>query len=117
MSDLLEILTRGALIGAGGAALMDAWAWLSRHAFNIRGLDFHQRIASAEPIRGERILGGVAHYSIGVAFALPLLAAWGLDWARSPTVWPPLVIGLVTILAPWFVMQPARGRNRGVENA
>ena len=125
MNDLLEIAARGALIGAGGAAMMDAWAWVSRHAFNIQGLDyallgrwighfprrrfFHERIASAAPVRGERVLGWAAHYSIGVAFAAPLLAIWGLEWARSPTIGPPLAVGLFTIVAPWFVMQPAMG--------
>ncbi len=125
MNDLLEIAARGALIGAGGAAMMDAWAWLSRHAFNIQGLDyallgrwighfsrgrfFHERIASAAPVRGERVLGWAAHYSIGVAFAAPLLAIWGLEWARSPTIGPPLAVGMITIVAPWFVMQPAMG--------
>ena len=125
MKDFLEIVARGVLIGVGGAALMDAWAWLSRHAFNIQGLDyallgrwighfprrrfFHERIASAEPVRGEGVLGWVAHYSIGIAFALGLLVIWGLEWARSPTPWPPLGLGLVTIVAPWCVMQPAMG--------
>jgi hypothetical protein len=28
---------RGALLGAGGAALMDAWALLARRAFNVQG--------------------------------------------------------------------------------
>ena len=51
----------------------------------------------------------MAHYSIGIAFAFLLLAIWGLDWARSPTIWPPLLIGLGRIVAPWFVMQPAMG--------
>jgi len=125
MSDSVEFLTRGVLIGVGGAALMDAWALLSRRAFNIQGLDyallgrwighfprrrfFHERIASADPIRGERPLGWVAHYAIGIAFAFLLLAIWGLDWARSPTIWPALLIGWGTIVAPWFVLQPGMG--------
>jgi hypothetical protein len=125
MNDLLELIIRGVVIGVGGSALMDVWALFSRRAFKIIGLDyamlgrwighfprrrfFHRRIASAEPVRGERPLGWVAHYSIGITFALLLLAIWGLDWARSPTIWPALLIGLGTILAPWFVMQPAIG--------
>ncbi len=133
MNDLLEIAVRGALIGAGAAALMDAWAWLSRLAFNSQGLDyallgrwighfprrrfFHERIAAAAPVRGERVLGWVAHYSIGVAFALPLLAIWGLEWARSPTVWPAVAVGLLTIVAPWFVMQPAMGAGIAASRA
>ena len=38
-----------------------------------------------------------------------LLAIWGLDWVRSPTLWPALLVGVGTIVAPWFVMQPAMG--------
>ncbi len=107
MSDVAEFLTRGVLIGLGAAALMDAWALFARRAFSIQGLDyallgrwighfprrrfFHERIASADPIRGERPLGWVAHYSIGIAFAFLLLAIWGLDWARSPTIWPAML--------------------------
>jgi hypothetical protein len=97
MTDGVEFLTRGVLIGVGGAALIDAWALFSRRAFNLQGLDyallgrwighmprgrfFHERIAAADPIRGERPLGWLAHYSIGIAFALLLLAIWGLGWA------------------------------------
>ena len=125
MSDGAEFIARGVLFGVGASALMDAWALFARRAFDIQGLDyallgrwighfprgrfFHERIASAGPIRGERPLGWVAHYSIGIAFAFLLLAVWGLDWARSPTIWPPLLIGLGTIAAPWFVLQPGMG--------
>ena len=125
MSDAVELLVRGIAIGIGGAALMDAWALLVRVAFNVRGLDYallgrwighfprrrfvHDRIAAADPIPGERPLGWVAHYAIGISFAMPLLAVWGLEWARSPTLWQPLLVGMVTIAGPWFVMQPAMG--------
>jgi hypothetical protein len=125
MTDGVEFLTRGVLIGVGAAALMDAWALFARRAFSIQGLDyallgrwfghfprrrfFHERIASAEPIHGERPLGWVAHYSIGIVFSFLLLAIWGLEWARSPTIWPALVIGLGTVVAPWFVLQPGMG--------
>jgi hypothetical protein len=121
----LEFLTWGVLIGVGGSALMDAWALLLRKVFGVPTLDyallgrwmghfprgrfFHQRIAGAEPIPGERPLGWLAHYSIGIAFALLLLAIWGLDWARSPTLWPALLVGIATIVAPWFLMQPGMG--------
>jgi hypothetical protein len=74
-----------------------------------RGRFFHERIATAKPIRWERPLGWLAHYAIGIAFAFPLLAIWGLDWARSPTILPPMLIGFATIVAPRFVMQPGMG--------
>jgi hypothetical protein len=39
VTEAVELLVRGALIGAGGAAVMDAWALLARRAFNVQGLD------------------------------------------------------------------------------
>jgi hypothetical protein len=125
MTDLVELLTRGALMGVAGAALMDVWSLVLRRGFGIPTLDYallgrwighlargrfrHERIATSAPIPGERPLGWLAHYAIGIAFALPVLAIWGADWARHPTIWPPLLVGLATIVAPWLVMQPGMG--------
>lgn len=82
MIDLIGTLTRGIVIGVGGSALIDAWATLLHRLFGVSTLDyamlgrwighfpqgqfFHDRIASAEPVRNERLLGWVAHYSIGI---------------------------------------------------
>lgn len=128
----VELVIRGVLIGVGGAALMDAWAWFLRRRFGIRGLDYallgrwighfprgrfvHQRIGLAEPIRWERPLGWLAHYGIGIAFAFLLVGVWSLDWVRSPTIVPALLVGLGTIVAPWFVMQPAMGAGIAASN-
>ena len=125
MAGTLELLLRGTIVGLGGAALMDAWGLAAKRAFGVRGLDyamlgrwighlargrvFHESIASADPINGERPLGWVAHYSIGVGFAVLLLALFGMEWAVAPTIWPALVIGWATIVAPWFIMQPGMG--------
>src|SRR5688572_18713023 len=40
MTEAVELLVRGGLIGAGGAAVMDTWALLARRAFNVQGLDY-----------------------------------------------------------------------------
>lgn len=125
MTNVGNLLVAGALIGVGGSALMDIWSLVLRRRFGIPTLDYallgrwighfrhgrfvHDRIAAARPVPGERPLGWLAHYAIGVTFALLLLAFWGLDWVRSPTIWPALIVGLGTIVAPWFVMQPAMG--------
>ena len=42
-------------------------------------------------------------------YAYMVLGIWGLDWAHAPTIGPAIVVGLGTIVAPWFVMQPAMG--------
>lgn len=126
MSDgVILFVARGVLMGVAGSALMDGWGLVLRRGFQIPTLDYallgrwighfargrftHDRIAASAPIRGERPLGWLAHYTIGVTFALLLLALAGPAWARNPTILPALVIGLGTIVAPWFVMQPAMG--------
>lgn len=121
----IEVLLRGVLMGVAGAALMDVWSFVLRRGFGVPTLDYallgrwighmpqgrfvHERIAVAAPVGGERALGWAAHYAIGASFALVLVAVWGADWLRSPTLAPALLVGLGTIVAPWFVMQPGMG--------
>lgn len=124
MNDTLETALRTFAIGTGATLVMDGWAALLRR-FGIPSLDFallgrwighlregvwfHDRIGAAAPVAHELALGWAAHYTIGISFAALLVAVFGLDWARSPTLWPALVVGLVTVVAPLFVLQPALG--------
>lgn len=120
----LELIGRAVIIGAGATLTMDLWATMLRR-LGIPSLDFamlgrwighlpegriiHQSIAKASPVRGERVLGWAAHYAIGIGFAGLLLATSGLAWAHAPTLAPALAIGLLTVVAPLFVLQPALG--------
>jgi hypothetical protein len=125
MTELVELVARGVLMGVAGSAFMDLWSLVLRRGFGIPTLDYrflgrwighmprgtlvHAGIAASPPVRGERTLGWAAHYAIGVTFAFLLVAIAGRGWLHSPTVWPALAVGLGTIVAPWFVMQPAMG--------
>lgn len=112
-------------IGGGAALATDLWAiararllgvpppdwglvgrWFAHMA---RGRFRHERIAAAEPVRGERVIGWTAHYLIGIAFAGTLLAICGLGWARQPTLAPALAVGMATVAAPFLLMQPGMG--------
>lgn len=124
MSEPIEFALRTILIGAGGTLGMDLWALLLRR-FGIPSLNFaflgrwighlpqgrwrHESIAQATPVRGELLIGWGAHYSIGITFAALLISTFGLKWARSPSLLPALFIGIVTVLAPLLVLQPALG--------
>jgi hypothetical protein len=125
MSDWLELALRAAAIGIGATAIMDLWNLFLGRVFGARSPDYamvgrwlghiprgrlaHASIGAAETIAGERAIGWIAHYLIGIAYAAVLLAAWGLDWAREPTLPPALIVGVVTVVAPFFLMQPGMG--------
>jgi hypothetical protein len=124
MTSTAEFVLRAVLIGAGATAVMDLWAMLLRqagvpslHLSHLgrwvghlpRGRWRHPSIASATPVRGEAWIGWCAHYTIGITFAALLVWTCGLDWARAPSMRPALSLGLVTVAAPWFVLQPGMG--------
>ena len=124
MNEALEVVVRSVLIGAGATVAMDVWAAALRR-LGVPSLSFallgrwigylrqgrwvHESIATTAPIRHERVIGWCAHYSIGITFAGLLLAIFGLQWARSPTLPPALLVGTVTVVAPWFILQPGLG--------
>ena len=121
----MDYVVSSVLTGAGATALIDIWAAARKRLLGIPALDYglvgrwlvhaargrfrHDRIAASPPVHGERPIGWTAHYLIGVAFAAALLAIWGLDWIRQPTLAPALIIGLASAAAPFFIMQPGMG--------
>jgi hypothetical protein len=124
MTIAIEDLARIALIGAGATAAMDLWlAVLGRFGVPTlnfamigrwvghwpRGVFLHESIGRAAPVRGELALGWLTHYATGIAFAGVLVAVFGIEWTRNPSLTPALGVGLATVAAPWLLMQPAMG--------
>ncbi len=124
INENLEFALRAILIGAGATVVMDVWAFVLRRlgipSLNFallgrwighvpRGTWMHASIAKAAPVRGESLIGWIAHYSIGITFAALLLATFGVGWAHSPSLVPALFIGIVSVVAPLFILQPAFG--------
>lgn len=116
----IQILT----IGLGATALMDLWLvmikrlglptqsfalvgrWLG-HV--IKGNWHNPSIAKSPPVRGELELGWIAHYTLGVLFAMLLVLLLGQEWLKAPTPLPAVIFGLLTVLIPWLIVQPAMG--------
>jgi hypothetical protein len=69
----------------------------------------HRDITQAPPVRGERIAGWVVHYAIGIVWAALLLVICGARWAEEPSLLPAILTGLVTVVAPFFLLQPGLG--------
>lgn len=112
-------------IGVGATAVMDVWAVALKRYWCIPSLNFamvgrwlghlprgtlsHVNIAQAAPVRHEAVLGWTAHYLIGVLFAAMLLALVGREWVQGPTFAPALLAGLVSVAAPFCILQPGMG--------
>jgi hypothetical protein len=111
--------------GIAATAFLDAWSLLRRQLLGAplpdyrlvgrwiahmrRGRFRHDAIARAEPIRGETLVGWTFHYGVGVVFAALLPAIWGSAWMEQPAVLPALLVGIATVCAPFFILQPAMG--------
>ncbi|WP_347262458.1 DUF2938 domain-containing protein [Rudaea sp.] len=122
---IVDYFASTVLIGAGATALTDLWAIVRKHLFGIpapnyglvgrwlahmpRGRFRHDSIAAAPTVRGERLIGWIAHYLIGISYAAILLGIWGLAWIHHPRIGPALIVGIGTVAAPFLVMQPGMG--------
>ncbi len=124
-TETADYLVLAFLIGAGATAVMDLWSVARKRLFGIPSSDYglvgrwivhmtqgrfrHDPITASPPVQSERAIGWIAHYLIGIAFAALLLAIFGVDWARHPTIAPALIVGIGTVAAPLLLMQPGMG--------
>ncbi|MCQ8897680.1 DUF2938 domain-containing protein [Limnobacter humi] len=120
----LHTILHTVTIGLGATGVMDLWLQILKH-FNVPTLNFafigrwvghclrgrfvHAAIGKASPVQHELALGWFTHYATGALFAGLLLAMVGTDWLLAPTATPALLVGLATVVFPFFVMQPAMG--------
>ncbi len=129
MRQILSIEGRDILgaiaIGIGATLVMDLWNLFLKRAFGMPSLDYcllgrwlrhmpagtlrHASIAAAPPTPHECTVGWVAHYTIGVVFALVLVVLTSGDWLARPTLLPALLYGIGTVVFPFFIMQPSLG--------
>ena len=121
----MDFLASALIVGSGATAMIDLWAVVRQRLLGIAPPDFglvgrwlahmahgrfrHDSMAAAAPVRAERLVGWLAHYVIGIAFAALLLGLWGVEWMRQPSLGPALIVGIGTVAAPFFVMQPGMG--------
>ena len=121
----MNYLVCSVVTGVGATVVMDVWAIARQRLLGIPPFDYglvgrwlaymprgrfrHDPIKASAPVQGERLIGWTAHYLIGIAFAALLLAVWGLEWARHPTIGPALIVGIGSVAAPFLLMQPGMG--------
>ena len=107
-------------IGLLATAVMDAWAWIQKRLFNIPSLDYrllgrwllgmkkgqwqHHTIIQSPALKGEIVLGWLAHYVLGAVLAVIYCALLNEISLLSAWLW-----GVVTLVLPFLIMQPAFG--------
>ena len=114
-----------AAIGVGATLVMDLWNLFLKRAFAIPSLNYcllgrwlrliprgtfrHTSIAAAPPQSFECATGWIAHYSIGLVFALVFVTLAPGAWLARPTLPPALLYGMATVVFPFFILQPSLG--------
>lgn len=125
MNDFTLFFMRAILMGFGATLMFDLWGLFLKHAYKItpsnicfvgrwllympKGTFKHTNITSSLPKRAECTVGWLAHYTIGITFAFVFVVIAGRNWVQQPTLLPALLFGIVTVLAPFFIMQPSFG--------
>ena len=108
-----EMVLRMVLVGLGATLIMDLSALIQARVFGSASLDYRLvgRWLGHMP-KGQfrhASIGWGFHYVTGVVFAMVLLAFQGQAWLCSPSLMPALLTGLISVLAPFCIMQPAFG--------
>jgi hypothetical protein len=112
-------------VGIGATLCMDLWNLFLKRTLGIPSLNYcllgrwvrhmsvgtfrHQSIAAAQPARFECPVGWIAHYTIGIVFAVVFVVVAPGGWLARPTLWPAIGYGIATVVFPFFIMQPAIG--------
>jgi len=125
MNNLAPSLISAIIIGLGATLTTDLWALFLKRAFKIaapnyclvgrwlrtmpEGIFWHSNINSAPSKNAECTVGWIAHYIIGITFAIAFIALAGNTWLQRPILIPAIVFGFITVLMPFFIMQPAFG--------
>jgi hypothetical protein len=123
---MFAFLFYAVLVGIGATALLDLWAQLLKAVFKLptppwhlvgrwfagmpQGQFVHRGgIGNSPPVPNELRTGWIMHYVVGIVFAAAVLLFWGVNWVHAPTFGPALLVGLVTVGAGWFILQPGMG--------
>ncbi|WP_436899367.1 DUF2938 domain-containing protein [Acinetobacter gyllenbergii] len=122
--NVAELLFQILGLGVGATLIMDMWLLLLKKlnqpslnfallgrwvGWMFRGKFIHTSIAQSPAIRQEYALGWLAHYSVGILFAFSFILMVGDAWLRHPQFSSALIFGVITVLIPFFIMQPAMG--------
>ncbi|NQZ22780.1 MAG: DUF2938 domain-containing protein [Colwellia sp.] len=121
----MDVVIKILAIGIFATVIMDIWATFSNRVLNFprtnwamvgrwlghipSGKYIHNPVGRSAEIKYESILGWVFHYFVGVIYASFYVAMVLWQGEGSSSLLNAWLFGLLTILSPWFILQPALG--------
>jgi hypothetical protein len=121
----MESVFQGVLIGVIATIGQDIWEAIVNHIFRWptagmalvgrwlghipKAVFVHHSINESAAIPNERLIGWVAHYITGSVYGVMYLGFVQILLLSDPTVASALIFGLVSLAAPWFIVQPGMG--------
>jgi len=117
----MEYILAALIMGIFATATIDVWAEILGRGFKLpttnwamvgrwfghlpKGRFIHKPISASPEIANELTVGWVLHYLIGIVYAFMYLSLV----ESNPELMTALAFGVVTVLVPWFVLQPGLG--------
>jgi len=86
------------------------WGMAGRWFANLpRGHFIHRPISKTAPVKHENLIGWIMHYIVGITYAGMYIVIVNDVFKTQPTLLNAILFGVVTVVAPWFIMQPGFG--------
>jgi hypothetical protein len=121
----METVYQGVLIGVIATIGQDIWEAIVKHIFRFptaglaligrwlghmpRGVFVHYSIRESAVVPHELLIGWVAHYVTGILYGVTYLSFVQILLKSDPTILSAVIFGLVSLMAPWFIVQPGMG--------
>ena len=121
----METVYQGVLIGVIATIGQDIWEVIVNHIFRLptaglalvgrwlghmpKGVFAHYSIRESAVVPHELLIGWIAHYVTGILYGIAYLSFVQILLKSDPTILSAVIFGLVSLMAPWFIVQPGMG--------
>ncbi len=121
----MNFVQQALLAGIAATVALDLWQLLVQQVFRVPATNWamvgrwfshlprrtvrHQAIGEAEPVQFETATGWIAHYLVGLGYAVVYLILVGPLLGTGPSLATAFGFGVISVVMPWFFMQPCVG--------
>ena len=86
------------------------WSMVGRWCAHLDTSQFiHRPLSQSKPLKHEQTIGWLFHYIIGIGYAYLYVILMIFIVSNDPSLTSAIIYGLVALIAPWLVLQPALG--------